>query len=66
MHFPFDFLFVTNKREDPHIWAAEEAEVNSPRSIYQNSNMTPRLSGHFLFIWFGFLFKSLLGIGHLH
>ena len=27
---------------------------NSPCSIYWNSNMTPRLSGHFL-IWFGFL-----------
>ena len=36
---------------------------NSPRSIYQNSNMTSRLSGHFS--TFGFVFfvrKSLLGI----
>ena len=36
---------------------------NSPRSIYQNSNMTLRLSGHFS--TFGFVFfvrKSLLGI----
>ena len=27
-------------------------KANSPRSIYENSNMTPRLSG---FFWFGFL-----------
>ena len=27
----------------------------STSSIYQNSNMTPRLSGYFFHIWFGFL-----------
>ena len=36
---------------------------NSPRSIYQNSNMTPRLSDHFsTFGLFFFVLKSLLGI----
>ena len=37
--------------------------ANSPRSIYWNSNMTPRLSGHFsMFGLVFFVLKSLLGI----
>ena len=36
---------------------------NSPRSIYYNSNMNPRLSGHFsIFGLLFFVLKSLLGI----
>ena len=36
---------------------------NSPRSIYLNSNMTPRLSGHFsIFGLVFFVLKSLLRI----
>ena len=36
---------------------------NSPRSIYYNSNMTPRLSGHFsIFGLVFFVLKSLLRI----
>ena len=39
------------------------AKDNSPRSIYLNSNMTRRLSGHFsVFGLVFFVFKSLLGI----
>ena len=34
-----------------------------PRSIYSNSNMTPRLSGHFsIFGLVSFVLSSLLGI----
>ena len=36
---------------------------NSPRSIYLNSNRTPRLSGHFyIFDLAFFALKSILGI----
>ena len=36
---------------------------NSPRSMYKNSDMTPRLSGHFsIFGLVFFVLKSLLGI----
>ena len=36
---------------------------NSPRSIYLNSNVTPRLSGHYSIISLVFfVLKSLLGI----
>ena len=36
---------------------------NSPRSMYKNSDMTPRLSGHFsIFSLVFFVLKSLLGI----
>ena len=39
------------------------AKDNSPRSIYLNSNMTPRLSGHFsVFGLVFFVLKSLLRI----
>ena len=37
--------------------------TNSPRSIYENSKMTPRLSDHFSIFGVGFfVLKSLLGI----
>ena len=39
------------------------AKDNSPRSIYLNSNLTPRLSGHFsIFGLVFFVLKSFLGI----
>ena len=37
--------------------------VNNPRSIYENSNKTPKLSGHFsIFGLVFFVLKFLLGI----
>ena len=37
--------------------------MNSPRSKYENSDMTPRLSGHFsVFTLVFFVLKSPLGI----
>ena len=38
-------------------------DYNSPRSMYKNSDMTPRLSGHFsIFGLVFFVLKSLLGV----
>ena len=50
-------------RQNPWFSKCRDAKIreqvyacrNSPRSIYENSNMTMRLSGHFFYIWFGFL-----------
>ena len=30
-------------------------QISRPRSIYKNSDLTPRLSGHISIFWFGFL-----------
>ena len=40
-----------------------DVQYNRPRAIYQKSNMSSRLSGHFsIFGLVFFVFKSLLGI----
>ena len=46
-----------------HSLVTDFCKSNGPRSIYQNSNMTPRLSGHFsVFSLIFFVLKSPLGI----
>ena len=48
---------MTSKSHD-----VKTAKDNRPRSIYLNSNMTPRLSGHFsIFGLVFFVLKSFLG-----
>ena len=47
----------------PQVTLGLSACANSPRSIYQNSNLTPGLSSHFsIFALVFIVSKSLLGI----
>ena len=56
--YPMEGLMMTSKSHN-----VKTAKDNSPRSIYLNSNMTRRLSGHFsIFGLVFFVLKSLLGI----
>ena len=44
-------------------WWGKKVKVNSPHSIYESSNVTPRLYGHIsIFGLVFFVLKSLLGI----
>ena len=62
------FFFLLPRCWRSLIWGyftsrVSEGEGNSPPSIDENSNMTPRLSGHFpIFGLVFFVLKSLLGI----
>ena len=68
LHFRLVFFFLVPRRSWSLIWGyftlrVSEGEGNSPPSIDENSNMTPRLSGHFpIFGLVFFVLKSLLGI----
>ena len=58
---PRDFPKETG-RDAPRIFPGKNPEdkvENSPCPIDLNSNMTPRLSGSFFYIWFGFLYVQV-------
>ena len=55
---------VDNKLENCTRYRGKQIEINRPRSIYQYSNMAPRLSGQTsIFGAVFFVSKSLSGIG---